>query len=116
MDSLTKILTLILLLSLFSLGACGLKAPPVPPTQPTALDDDSDIKKKGVNIVDDSAKRLFELYGGKPKGELLSEPAEQVPEEIDEVPPEYQYLYEQESNDQKKKKSDDDKNEKSKSE
>lgn len=116
MDSLTKILTAILFLSLLSLGACGLKLPPVPPDPPTALDDDSDIRKNGVNIVDDSAKRLFKLYGGKPKGEQSSELVEPVPEEIDEVPPEYRYLYEPESDDQKKKKSNKDKNEKSKSE
>lgn len=78
-----------------ALCGCGLKGPPVPPDPPTALDDGSDINKRGVNIVDDSAKRLFELYGGEPENEKVEKQTEPVPEEIEEVPPEYRYLYEQ---------------------
>ena len=67
--------TIALIALLFAYAGCGKKGPPFPPDLPTAYDEAPDPDAGKVRIVDDSAKRLFDLYGG------------QAPETTDEPTP-----------------------------
>jgi predicted small lipoprotein YifL len=95
-----KIAFIFVLCASMFLCACGLKGPPVPPDKPTANDEVPDAKSKRIQIVDDTGKRLFELYGESPLIERGPETLG-VPDELEEVPPELRYLYKKEKDDRK---------------
>ncbi len=94
----TLLFLLILCLTLL-VCHCGKKAPPIP-FEPVGPGDDSDgLKNKGVDIVDDNAHRIYELYGDGETGKGKSSTPPPKTDALEEVPLEYRYLYETEEDD-----------------
>ena len=108
-EKMKKLLLISIILCLIIvICSCGKKGPPVPPVPLAPGDDPSDLNDKGVEIVDDKAERIYKLYGEAESKVDMTPPPKIKIDELEEVPDDYRYLYENDDDQSEDDKSKDD--------